>query len=240
LDLEDSVPLAEKDAARQTVIRALPMLSGAACTVVRCNPPASEHGQSDLVALAGAPMAGLMVPKCESDLILHSVSQRLPQTALLPIIESAQGYLALSLIANADHVCRLVVGHIDFLADTGMTCSREQVELDSLRFAITMHSRAAQLASAIDGVSVSIDNEPSWREDTERALRFGMGGKLCIHPRQVPAVHAAFQPTEKELIWARSVVAAMNASGGAALQFQGEMIDAPVLMQAQRLLARAR
>lgn len=240
LDLEDSVPLSAKDDARQTVIRALAMLTGKACIVVRCNPPDSDEGSSDLMALTGVPMAGLMVPKCESELGLRSVAQHLPQAVLLPIIESAQGYLALQQIANATHVCRLVVGHIDFLADTGMTCSRDQAELDSLRFAVAVHSRAAHLANAVDGVSVSIEDESSWREDTERALRFGMGGKLCIHPRQVPAVHAAFQPTEKELLWAKSVASAMSASGGAALQLQGKMIDAPVLLQAQRILARAR
>ena len=240
LDLEDSVPLSAKDDARQSVIRALPMLTGKACIVVRCNSPESYEGSSDLMALTGVPLAGLMVPKCESELGLRSLAQHLPQAVLLPIIESAKGYLALQHIANAAHVCRLVVGYIDFLSDTGMTCSRDQAELNSLRFAVAVHSRAAYLASAVDGVSVSIEDESSWREDTERALRFGMGGKLCIHPRQVPAVHAAFQPTEKELLWAQTVVSAMSASGGAAMQLRGEMIDAPVVLQAQRLLARAR
>ena len=240
LDLEDSVPSDEKDTARQTVIQALPMLSDRACIVVRCNPVDSDQGSADLMALAGLPMAGLMVPKCESELGLRSVAQHLTQVALLPIIESARGYLALHEIAHATHVCRLVVGHIDFLADTGMTTSRGQTELDPLRFAVTLHSRAAQLASAVDGVSVSLEEESSWTEDSERALRFGMGGKLCIHPRQVPVVHAAFQPTDKELLWAQSVATAMSASGGAALQLKGQMIDAPVLLQAQRILARAR
>lgn len=240
LDLEDSVPFAEKDSARLAVIHALALLSSQACLVVRCNHPGSEQGQSDLMAMAGVPMAGLMVPKCESDLTLHSVSLQRPGTALLPIIESAKGYLALPQIAKAAQVCRLVVGHIDFLADTGMTCSPDQRELDTLRFEVTMHSRAAQLACAVDGVSVSLQDEQTWQGDTERALRFGMGGKLCIHPRQVAVVHAAFQPTPSELSWAQSVVSAMSAYGGAALQLEGEMIDAPVLLQAQRLIARAR
>ena len=77
------------------------------------------------------------------------------------------------------------------------------------------------------------------REDTQRALRFGFGAKLCIHPRQVAGVHEAMAPSAEELDWARRVVAADAASGGAAVQLEGRMVDAPVVLRAQRLLARA-
>jgi len=241
IDLEDSVPLQNKHAARAGVCQALPTLPATACLVVRINSPETRIGLQDVQALAAYPqLAGLMVPKCESTQTLQSVSSLLPGLPLLPIIESAAGYLALPHIALTPHVCRLVVGHIDFLADTGMVGSPDQRELDTLRFQVTICTRAGQLAGAVDGVTVSVGDETLLRADTERAVHFGMGGKLCIHPRQVQGVHAAFKPTKDELVWAQRVIAAMTASAGAAVQLDGKMIDAPVLLQAQRILLRVR
>lgn len=241
IDLEDSVPLQSKDAAREGVCLALPTLPASACVVVRINSPETAMGLQDVAALAECPrLAGLMVPKCESAQVLQSVYQVLPGLPLLPIIESAAGYLALPQIALAPNVGRLVVGHIDFLADTGMVCSPDQRELDPLRFQVAMCTRAGNLDAAVDGVTVSVDDEAALRVDTERAVRFGMGGKLCIHPRQVQGVHEAFRPAAAEVDWAERVLAAMSASGGAAVQLDGKMIDAPVLLQARRIIARVR
>ena len=241
IDLEDSVPLQDKEAACQTVREALPSLPAQACVVVRINSPQTPAGQHDVQALKGLPgLTGLMVPKCESGDELQAIAAAMPGLPLLPIIESAAGYLALPQIARAPQVCRLVVGHIDFLADTGMVCSPDQRELDPLRFQVAMCTRAGQLAAAVDGVTVSVDDEAAIRADTERAIRFGMGGKLCIHPRQVPMVHATLMPSEREQDWARRVVAAMEASQGSAVQLDGKMVDLPVVLQARRILDRVR
>src|SRR5205823_11880052 len=86
---------------------------------------------------------------------------------------------------------------------------------------------------------VRIDDEERLRLDTRRALRFGFGGKLCIHPSQVAGVHAAFAPTVQELEWARKVLAADAAAGGAAVQVDGRMVDLPVVLQARRTVSRA-
>jgi citrate lyase subunit beta/citryl-CoA lyase len=86
---------------------------------------------------------------------------------------------------------------------------------------------------------VQTGDERRLRDDTMRALRFGFGGKLCIHPKQVPVVHEALAPSEAELDWARRVLAADAASGGAAVQLDGRMVDLPVVLQARRTLARA-
>ncbi len=241
LDLEDSVPMQDKDTARETVRQMLPTLPAQASVVVRINSPQTPAGVQDVQALAGVQgLAGLMVPKCESPADLQLATDTLPGLPLLPIIESAAGYLALRQIALAPQVCRLVVGHVDFLADTGISCSPDQRELDALRFEVAMCTRAGQLAPAVDGVTVAVDDEAAIRTDTERAIRFGMGAKLCIHPKQVPVVHAALRPSEHEQAWAERVVAAMLASQGAAVQLDGKMIDLPVVLQAQRLLERVR
>lgn len=242
LDLEDSVPQQSKADARIAIRQCWPQLKQSSCAIViRINSPETELGQQDLAELQGLPgLDGVMVPKCEFVQTLQQVAQTFSEVPTLPIVESAAGYLALAAIAGAPLVCRLVVGHIDFLADTGMTCSDDQRELDSLRFQVAMCTRQAGLAPAVDGVTVSVDDEVLIRTDTERAIRFGFGGKLCIHPKQVPAVHATLAPSPVQVEWSQRVLAAMEASQGSAVQLDGKMIDLPVVLQAQRLLARVR
>jgi len=86
---------------------------------------------------------------------------------------------------------------------------------------------------------VQTDDEPRLREDALRAKRFGFGGKLCIHPKQVRIVHEAFAPGEDEVAWAKRVVEADAASGGRAVKVDGKMVDAPVVTTARGILARA-
>jgi citrate lyase subunit beta / citryl-CoA lyase len=241
LDLEDAVPPAEKVSARDAIRQQWPQLLALDVPlVVRVNAADSAAWPQDLAALAGLQrLAAVMVPKAESAEALRQAHEALSGVAVLPLVESAAGYDALHHIAAAPGVLRLALGHIDFMADTGLQCSDDERELAPLRFAMAMASRLQRLAPAIDGVTVAIDDADALREDTQRALRFGFGAKLCIHPRQVAGVHEAMAPSAEELDWARRVVAADTASGGAAVQLDGRMVDAPVVLRAQRLLARA-
>jgi len=242
LDLEDSVPANAKQAAREAARDAWAELRGAGVAlVVRINAPEGAWGADDIEWLArlGRP-AAVMVPKVESADALDRVTAALPGIALLPLIESAAGYATLPEIAAAAGVSRLVIGHIDFMADTGIQCSAGEPELASLRFAVAMATRLNRLAPAVDGVTVAIDDEAKLREDTARALRFGFGAKLCIHPRQVAIVHDVMAPSADDIDWAQRVIAADAAAGGAATQVDGRMVDLPVVLQARRTLARAR
>ncbi len=245
LDLEDSVPAAEKQGARQAIALAWEAVTRATGVtvpvVVRINSVGTDAGRDDLEWLAlQSPTAGVMLAKAESASQVQAVSLALPKAAILPLIESASGFLALSEIAQSLGVLRLIVGHIDFMADTGIRCSNDERELDALRFSVAMQTRANRLAPAIDGVTLAIGDVLRLQTDVQRALNFGFGGKLCIHPRQVQVVHAAMTPSDGELDWARRVVAADKASGGAAVQLDGRMVDLPVVLQARQTLARAR
>ena len=126
------------------------------------------------------------------------------------------------------------------MADTGIRCSDDERELDALRFSVAMQTRTNRLAPAIDEVTLAIGDALRLQTDVRRALNFGFGGKLCIHPRQVQVVHAAMTPSDGELDWARRVVAADKVSGGAAVQLDGRMVNLPVVLQARLTLARAR
>ncbi|MEJ8827362.1 CoA ester lyase [Variovorax humicola] len=240
LDLEDSVPIADKATARETVEREWERLQLLGVPlVVRINPADTNAGMQDLSWLKRLPPpAAVMLPKVESASSLAEVHDSLNGLSLLPLIESAAGYAALSSLAAAPGVARLVVGNIDFMADVGLQCDESESELAPLRFAIAIASRLNRLAPAVDGVTVQIGDETRLRNDTHRALRFGFGGKLCIHPRQVAVIHQALLPTEQELDWAKRVIAADAQAAGAAVQLDGRMVDLPVVLQARRTLAR--
>ena len=244
LDLEDSVGPADKPNAREAIAAALRDAANAANAtvpmVVRINGQSTGAGCEDLAWLARLPPpAGVMLAKAESARQLEAVWQALPGLAILPLIESAAGFLALAEIGSAPGVLRLVVGHIDFMADTGIRCGDDGRELDTLRFTVAVQTRANRLAPAIDGVTVAFEDDARLRADTRRALNFGFGAKLCIHPRQVPLVHATMVPSDAELQWARRVLAVDTASEGAAVQLDGRMVDLPVVLQARLTLARA-
>jgi citrate lyase subunit beta/citryl-CoA lyase len=241
LDLEDSVPTEEKAAARQAIEREWGRLQAFGVPlVVRINAVGTDEGELDLRWLKHLPApAAIMLPKSESPLAVARVFEALGGTAVLPIIESAAGFAALDTLAAATGVLRLVVGHIDFMVDTGLQCDESESELAPLRFAVAMSTRLNHLAPAVDGVTVQIGDDDRLQGDTRRALRYGFGGKLCIHPSQVNVVHAAMAPTAQEVDWAQRALAADAASGGAAVKLDGRMVDLPVVLQARRTLARA-
>jgi citrate lyase subunit beta/citryl-CoA lyase len=241
LDLEDSVPSVDKAAARVAIARDWTELQGLGVPlIVRINTADGEIGRADLAWLAALPPpAAVMVPKAETVSALEQVHRALRGVPTLALIESAAGYAALPTLGGATGVLRLVVGHIDFMADTGLQCDSDESELAPLRFAVNIATRLNRLAPPVDGVTVQIGDEDRLREDVRRALRFGFSGKLCIHPSQVAVVHDAFRPTAEELAWARKVLAADADAGGAAVQVDGRMVDLPVVLQARRTLAFA-
>ena len=101
LDLEDSVPHAEKAAARAAIEREWPRLAARGVPlVVRVNAPDTDTGAQDLAWLQRLPApAAVMLPKAESAQALSQVHERLGGVALLPLIESAAGFAALSELA---------------------------------------------------------------------------------------------------------------------------------------------
>lgn len=241
LDLEDSVPTAVKPAAREAIAAAWTGLYARGVPlVVRINPLDSALGEEDVHWLAQLTAGvSVMVPKADGAPNLAALNARFPGMSLLPLIESAAGYVNLEQIAGVTSVLRLVVGHIDFVADTGLQCSGDERELAPLRFAVAMHTRLHRLAPAVDGVTTAIDDEALIRADTQRAMGFGFTAKLCIHPKQVPIIHAALAPSKEALEWARRVIAADAAAAGAAVKLDGRMVDVPVVLQARRTLALA-
>lgn len=243
LDLEDAVAADHKAQARAEVLAWLDSaeaLEAGERIAVRVNAAASDAFAQDLAVAAHPRVRTVLLPKAERVEDLAQLAEAAPQAALVPIVESALGLDAARLLASAPGVHRLAFGTLDLALDMQMNVdeSGDQAELANFRTQLALSSRLAGIAPPIDGVTTRLDDEPRVLRDTLRARRFGFGAKLCIHPRQVRAVHNAFAPTPAEIDWAQRVVDATRAAGGNAAQVDGRMVDLPVLLQAEALLAR--
>lgn len=243
VDLEDAVEPPAKDSARQALRAGFNALEPAqrGRLMVRINGLGTAwHGQDvELLAqLAASDLAGAMVPKAEDGTSLAALAGACPGLALLPLIESAGGFHALDTVARAPQVARLGLGHIDLQADLGMSCGDDEAELAPARWSMVLASRHAGLAAPVDGVTVRLNDTERLRSDTARSRRFGFAAKLCIHPAQIAVVHATLAPTDAELVWAHRVVDASRQAQGGAVQLDGAMVDAPVLLKAQQILSR--
>lgn len=234
VDLEDAVAPTAKEAAREALRQ---WLQGpdARPVHVRINAPGTPWFQDDLNQCALAAVAAIVLPKAETQAQIQTVSQAAPGKPVLPLIETAAGLAAARTLAATAGVQRLLFGSIDFQADMGI--SGEDDALLAFRSELVLASRLAQLQAPVDGVTTALDDAQVLALETARARRLGFGGKLCIHPRQVATVNEGFAPSPAELQWARRVLDAAQASGGAAVAVDGKMVDAPVLLKARRLLA---
>lgn len=242
VDCEDAVAPAHKAQARAQALQALASLPAQqrARVAVRINAIGSPWHADDVATLArsgGAP--AVVLPKAERGAEVARLARTLgPDAHVLPLVESVAGLYAVRELAAAPGTLRLLFGHLDFQADAGLACGPDEQELAPVRLQIVLASRAAGLPPPVDGVTPSVDDGARIGRDAARALRGGFGGKLCIHPAQVDAVHAAFRPSARELDWARRVVDGFSDSGGNAFALDGRMVDAPVVKLARRLLQR--
>ena len=241
LDLEDAVAAEDKEIARNAIRAVWPSFTAEQKKrlVIRSNSPGSPFYSADLILAQELDLACLLIPKSESMDEINGAALVLPNTAIIPMIETAIGLDHLREIANANQVIRLALGNLDLQADLGMVCDPQETQLHTARYQIVLASRVAQIAPPIDGVTPTTDDVVRVQDDAERAKRMGFGGKLCIHPKQVAIVKAAFMPSEEDLTWAKRVIEADQASKGAAVKLDGRMIDRPVVLLAQRTIAIA-
>ena len=238
LDLEDAVAPAAKEAARAAIGARL-QVAGAADLerfVVRINDESTAWFDADLGLLQASGARAAMLPKAERAATVARIRSACPAIEVLALIETARGVLRADAIAEAPGVSRLVFGTIDFALDLDL--SGDPVGFDHAASRLALVSRAAGLAAPVAGVTTEIADEAPLRADFARARAHGFGAKLCIHPRQIAALHAALRPGAAELDWARRVIAAAEGHAGA-VQVDGRMVDKPVVERARALLARA-
>ena len=232
VDLEDAVAPEGKAAARE----ALAGLPAGRPLHVRVNAGGTAHHGADLRAVAAmASLSAVVVPKVESAEGVAGVAAALPAgVAVVALVETARGMVAAEAIAAAG-VSRIMFGSADYLADIGARPGRDVLAYPRSRLVVA--SRAAGLAAPVDGPTLVTADDALVRSEAEEAKALGMGGKLCIHPAQLAAVHDVFRSSDEERRWARAVLAAAEQHGGGAFSFEGSMVDEPVLVRARLLLA---
>jgi len=237
VDLEDAVAPPAKSQARDALAEWLAS-AGAAPVVVRINGADSAWFTDDLALLRHPNVAAVMLPKAESAAAVGAIAARHQGLTVLPLIESAAGLAQARALAAAPAVVRLAFGSIDFQIDLGLRDAEED-DLLPWRAEIVLASRLAGIEAPIDGVTVALDDAARLQADTLRARRLGFGAKLCIHPKQVAVVQAAFAPSAAECAWAQRVLEAAARSGGAAVALDGKMVDKPVILRAEAILREA-
>jgi citrate lyase subunit beta / citryl-CoA lyase len=242
VDLEDAVAPTGKTRARDAVTTWLDAggSAGHGCVYVRINSADTAWFADDVRAFAAHPeVRGIMLPKAADTSALAAVQSRSRAgLRLVPLLESAAGFAAIREIASPPGVERLAFGTVDFQVDTGIGGDGE--ELSWFRSLMTFASCVAGIGSPVDGVTTTIDDAEAIESAARRARRFGFGGRLCIHPRQIAPTHRGFAPALEERLWAQRVVEAAEASSGSATVLDGKMIDAPVIQRARLTLAAAR
>jgi itaconyl-CoA hydratase len=244
LDLEDAVSAAGKDEARATLLehfrgdfrRAL--APGQLCGL-RVNNLNTAAGVRDLDALAAAGVAPdfIMLPKVESAAEVQAYARLLPRVPLICTVESAKGLEAAVAIANADPLVRaLAFGGADLAVDLRAELAWEPLLAGRARI---VQAAATAGVAAIDVPHVLLQDDSGLRSDAVKARAMGFTAKLAIHPRQVPIILDVFTPTDTEVDRARGIVAAYAAAGGNVVEYQGKMVEGPVVKAAQQVLARA-
>jgi (S)-citramalyl-CoA lyase len=236
VDFEDAVEEPLKRQARDNLAQFLQDNPGVRVWV-RVNAPEHAEHSSDLdLCKAHAGVVGILLPKVESAAQIATVAAT--GKVIWPIIESARGLLALADIAAAPCVERLSFGGLDLALDLNLSSGSPaaQFALNQARLALIVHSRAAGLIAPLDGVHPAINDPEGLRQSIRHAYEMGFAGALCIHPRQVAVIHQALAPSAEDLAWAKRVVET-GSHGAGAYQIDGQMVDAPVLLRAQRLLA---
>lgn len=244
-DLEDGVSTDRRPTARGNVVAALEVVADESPPVrVRIN-PLDDGGRQDLDALEEADAAdldGIVVPKvADAAMVYHhlgAVRDRGLPRRLWCLLETPAGVLAAPDIAAVASVDGVIFGGEDYAASVGADRTAEGTELLVPRQQVVMAAGAADVA-AIDGITSAIEDADRVEADAGQARAFGFDGKLAIHPAQVDPIHAGFAPDDDQLQWARQVLTSAAKGDAGAVRVADEMIDAPLLERARRILRRA-
>lgn len=250
LDLEDSVTMAEKDAARLLVYNALKSIDfGDTEMVVRINPLSTPYGRKDVEAVVKAGVHVIRMPKTETadevrelEAEIEKVEKELGclgRTRMMAAIESAEGICNAFAIAKASKgMMGIALGAEDYCANLKTQRTPGGAELLYARETIVVAARAAGI-DALDTVYSNLDDMETFRKEVELIKTLGFDGKSIINPRQIHIVNEVFAPTEKEIEKAKKIIAAIKEAekrGSGVIAVNGKMVDRPVVIRAQRTI----
>jgi (S)-citramalyl-CoA lyase len=237
IDLEDAVAPADKVSAREAALAQV--ASGGPGWAIRCNAVSTAAGIADLAALIAADALPpvMLVPMVESpvelEIVAAALGDRCPE--LIPLVETPKGLRHALGIASARNVAAVMFGGADFAGELGVTLSWEP--LLAARTALLLACVEAKVP-AIDVPFIELDNGDGLAAECARSRALGFAAKAAIHPAQVPAIEAAFTPTQAEVAEAEEAIAAYLAAGEKAIRYKGKMLEAPVVKRYRAVLSR--
>ena len=243
IDLEDAVPLQDKDRARADLARWL--ASGPSTDTqiwVRVTP---EFMTEDLAAVAAGGVTGIMVAKCSIEALTDAdrflTEHNLPGVELIGLIETAHSLRALPEMARCNRVRTFGIGEVDLLADLRITRSEStESMIDSVRSHVVIDCAAAGLAAPIAPTSTDFRDLDGFVTTTARFVQMGFRGRTALHPSQVPIINAALTPSTDDIAAARRLVELYDvAQGGPTVDDNGRFVDEAVVRGAREILARA-
>ena len=237
IDLEDSVGVADKDSARETVLAWLAQTEHKHVSL-RINGTDTAEGQADIQALksSGLNLPFLMLPKVASRDEVEGLARELPENLgpFFTIIESAIGMVNVDDIFACDRVKLGMYGAIDYAGD---------VDCD-LAWETHLYGRCKLVAAAgaydvllFDVPHVDVRNLDDCEASTRKAKALGIHARSAIHPAQVARIHAALAPSSDEVAYAERVLEAYEAANGNVVLMDGKFVEAPVVKRAERILA---
>jgi citrate lyase subunit beta / citryl-CoA lyase len=254
LDLEDSVPPAEKPRARTLLQDAAETVArGGADVLVRINRPL-RLAIPDIEASVSPRVQALALPKVESASHLRLLAETVDEieaergmpigaTKLLAMVETAAAFFEMAEIARAHpRVVAMTLGAEDFALSVGMLPEAEGLLFPKQQMIIAARA-AGILPLGFLGTVADFRDLAAFRATIQRSRRLGFLGAACIHPSQVAILNEEYAPQADEVTHAERVVAAYEkatAEGVGAIVVDGKMIDVPVVERAQALLARHR
>jgi citrate lyase subunit beta/citryl-CoA lyase len=251
VDLEDSVPIAERPAARRDLMATAENVSrGGADVIVRINRPWRQT-MLDLEAAISPRVKALAVTKVDSAdhirLIAEVVSELEAErgmaagaTQFIAMIETPAAWFKMPEIAKADRrIVALTLGGEDFALTMGMLPTAEALFMPKQQLAIAARA-AGILPLGFIGTVADYKDLDAFRETVRRSRKLGFRGASVIHPSQVPILNEEFSPSAEDVASARRIVAAYDeavAAGRGSISVDGKMIDVPVVLRAQQTLA---
>ena len=254
IDLEDAVPLSEKDAARILVRRFLEGYKERTKEIlVRINPLDTKWALDDLKAVLPALPDGIRLPKADTPEIVERLDTLLTEYEeelglelgrfrILPSIESAQGVINATAISRATpRLIGLAFGAEDYTASMEIERTKSGEELFNARMNVLWAAKSAGI-QAIDTIFSDVNDMDALRRETELIKRLGYTGKCMVNPRQIDVIHEVFAPKQAEVDYALQVIDAIKRAremGTGVISLKGKMIDAPVVKRAARVLRTA-
>lgn len=250
LDLEDSVGISQKAAARANLAPAAQRATAAGVPVyVRVNPVGTEWHADDVAAATKVGARGIVLPKCEEPDVVADVERRMAEsepedaaTEIVLIVETAAGVLAAAELSRpTGRTRRLAFGAYDFALDMGIEVASAAKLMSAARTHVSLAAKAAGI-QAIDTAFAEIRDSAGMRRQSSEARDMGFTGKFTIHPDQVAIVNGVFSPSTDEIAVARRVVDAFrNAErqGIAAITVDDKLVDYPIAQRSEQILERA-